>query len=178
VNLNLPVEIISIILPFAALFSKPVWSHVQILLVGAILVTGKRTMTSVLAAVGKGSLPIHMITRLRLDAALYQPAPARLPGTMGRPRLKGKRLPNLEKVLVNPNTQWEKITLKRWYGEAERTVEICTGVAVWYHTGLPIVPIRWVLSNSKFKIQNSKWGNSRLAGIVACDYMQIKCVTA
>lgn len=64
---------------------------------------------------------------------------------MGRPRLKGKRLPNLEKVLVNPNTQWEKITLNRWYGEGERTVEIYTGVAVWYHTGLPVVPIRWVL---------------------------------
>lgn len=64
---------------------------------------------------------------------------------MGRPRLKGKRLPNLEKVLVNPNTQWEKITLKRWYGEGERIVDICTGVAVWYHTGLLVVPIRWVL---------------------------------
>ncbi len=98
-----------------------------------------------LAAVGKRSLPIHMITRLRLDAALYQPAPPRVPGTMGRPRLKGTRLPNLEKVLVNPNTPWEIITLKRWYGEGERTVKICTGVAVWYHTGLPVVPIRWVL---------------------------------
>ena len=64
---------------------------------------------------------------------------------MGRPRLKGERLPNLEKVLVNPNTQWEKITLNRWYGEGERTVEIYTGVAVWYHTGLPVVSIRWVL---------------------------------
>lgn len=38
--------------------------------------------------------PIHAITRLRLDAALYQPAPPRKPRQMGRPRLKGKRLPN------------------------------------------------------------------------------------
>lgn len=52
VNLNLPVEIVSIILPFAALFSKPVWNHAQILLVGAILATGKRTITSVLAVMG------------------------------------------------------------------------------------------------------------------------------
>jgi hypothetical protein len=35
--------------------------------------------------------------------------------------------------------------VNRWYGEGERTVEVCTGVAVWYHTGLPVVPIRWVL---------------------------------
>ena len=38
-----------------------------------------------LAAVSQRDLPIHMITRLRLDAALYTPAPLRLPGTMGRP---------------------------------------------------------------------------------------------
>ena len=36
---------------------------------------------------------VAMITRLRLDAALYEPAPLRPPGTMGRPRLKGARLP-------------------------------------------------------------------------------------
>lgn len=35
------------------------------------------------------------ITRLRLDAALYEPAPPRRPGTVGRPRTKGARLPNL-----------------------------------------------------------------------------------
>ena len=97
-----------------------------------------------------------MITRLRLDAALYEAAPSRLPGTMGRPRLKGKRLPNLEQVLINPQTQWSKATLSNWYGEAERPVEIVTGLAVWYHTGLPVVPIRWVLIRdplSKFRPQ-------------------------
>src|SRR5215218_3556903 len=35
------------------------------------------------------------VTRLRLDAALYEPAPPRRPGTVGRPRTKGARLPNL-----------------------------------------------------------------------------------
>lgn len=32
-----------------------------------------------------------------------------------------------------------------WYGQGPRTVELSTGTAVWYHTGLPVVPIRWVL---------------------------------
>src|SRR5215207_1346581 len=36
--------------------------------------------------------PITFITRLRLDAALYEPAPPRRPGQIGRPRLKGERL--------------------------------------------------------------------------------------
>jgi hypothetical protein len=31
--------------------------------------------------------PIAFLTRLRLDAALYEPAPPRYPGQMGRPRL-------------------------------------------------------------------------------------------
>ena len=33
--------------------------------------------------------PVAFITRLRLDAALYAPAPPRQPGRMGRPRMKG-----------------------------------------------------------------------------------------
>ena len=37
--------------------------------------------------------PVYMITQLRLDAALYEPAPERTAKTMGRPRKKGKRLP-------------------------------------------------------------------------------------
>ncbi len=109
-----------------------------------------------LAAVSQRRLPIHMITRLRLDAALYEPAPPSQPRQMGRPRLKGARLPNLEQVLVNPETHWQLLTLKRWYSENQRSVEICTGTAVWYHTGLPIVPIRWVLVRDpleKFKSQ-------------------------
>jgi hypothetical protein len=99
---------------------------------------------------------VSMITRLRLDAALYEPAPPRTSATMGRPRLKGKRLPNLEQVLIDTNTDWSKITLANWYGETERTVEITTGLAVWYHTGLPVVPIRWILVRDplgKFKSQ-------------------------
>jgi hypothetical protein len=38
--------------------------------------------------------PICMITRFRLDAALYEPAQP-TPGKIGRPRKKGKRLPTL-----------------------------------------------------------------------------------
>jgi hypothetical protein len=38
-----------------------------------------------------------LIVRLRLDAALYKPAPKRKPGTKGRPRKKGERLPTLSR---------------------------------------------------------------------------------
>jgi len=88
---------------------------------------------------------VTFITRLRLDAALYDPAPLRRAGQMGRPRLKGERLPNLAVVAEDPSTTWTPTTVDDWYGGGERTVEVASGTAVWYSTGLPAVPIRWVL---------------------------------
>src|SRR4051812_24588110 len=89
--------------------------------------------------------PITFITRLRIDAALYEPAPPRKPRQMGRPRLKGPRLPNLSAVLEDPQTTWRTITVSGWYGGGERAVEIVSETAIWHSTGLPAVPVRWVL---------------------------------
>jgi hypothetical protein len=89
--------------------------------------------------------PIAFITRLRLDAALYEPAPPRRQGQIGRPRLKGERLPNLSDVAQDPSTVWKSTKIANWYGSEDRTVEIASATAVWYSTGLFAVPIRWVL---------------------------------
>jgi hypothetical protein len=89
--------------------------------------------------------PITFITRLRLDAALYEPAPPRKAGQIGRPRLKGERLPNLSEVAEDPATVWKLTTIANWYGSGERMVEIASATAVWYSTGLFAVPVRWVL---------------------------------
>jgi hypothetical protein len=91
------------------------------------------------------SEPITFITRLRLDAALYEPAPPRHSGQIGRPRLKGDRLPNLSVLAQDPTTEWAPITLNDWYGNSKRTIEIVSGTALWYSTGVPAVPLRWVL---------------------------------
>ena len=89
--------------------------------------------------------PIAFITRLRLDAALYEPAPPRRQGQIGRPRIKGERLPNLSEVAQDPTTVWESTKIANWYGSEDRTVQIASETAVWYSTGLPAVPVRWVL---------------------------------
>ena len=88
---------------------------------------------------------VTMVTRLRLDAALYEPTPVRVPGTRGRPRLVGDPLPRLQQVLAAANTQWEAITLAYWYGHMQKQLDVVTGTAVWYHGGAPAVPLRWVL---------------------------------
>ena len=64
---------------------------------------------------------------------------------MGRPRLKGERLPNLAVVAEDPSTTWTPATVEDWYGGGERTVEVASATAVWYSTGLPAVAIRWVV---------------------------------
>ena len=98
-----------------------------------------------LAACQSWSRPVTVITRLRLDAALYTPAPPRQRGQRGRPRLKGQRLPTLAAVAADPQTDWTPVTVAHWYGRGERAIEVASATAVWYHTGLPPVPLRWVL---------------------------------
>jgi hypothetical protein len=100
--------------------------------------------------------PIGMIVRFRMDAALYEPAQYH-PGQMGRPPKKGKRLPILEKVAEDPQTHWKPLHVQEWYGEKKRTIEIISGTAVWYHSGKPAVPIRWVIvrdPHKKFQTQS------------------------
>jgi hypothetical protein len=89
--------------------------------------------------------PICLITRFRLDAALYCPAPPRKADQVGRPRKKGTRLPTLEQVLADPKTAWKPVEVADWYGQGQRRVEIVSETAVWFHNGLPALPIRWVL---------------------------------
>lgn len=88
--------------------------------------------------------PIAVITRLRLDAALYTPKPREKKGKRGRKRKKGIRLPTPQAFIDHPKTHWQQMTV-RWYGGISRSIEIATGFCVWYHVGKPVVPIRWVL---------------------------------
>jgi hypothetical protein len=67
---------------------------------------------------------ITFSTRLRLGAALYEPAPPRYPGKIGKPRLKGKRLANLSVIVEAPSTLWRIVTLADWYEKEECTVEV------------------------------------------------------
>ena len=95
-----------------------------------------------LASVSK---KVCMITRLRLDAALYAvPSPPK-PGTRGRPRRKGARLPSLQAVLEDPATVWRSACIERWYSQGTKAVEIVSGTALWVHSGLPAVALRWVV---------------------------------
>jgi hypothetical protein len=89
-------------------------------------------------------LHVTLIVPLRLDAALFAPAPQPRRPQTGRPRLKGRRLPTLAERLQSRQPRWQRLRVN-WYGRGLLTVEVATGTAIWYHSGKVPVPIRWVL---------------------------------
>lgn len=92
---------------------------------------------------------VSFITRLRLDAALYDEVPARQSGKRGRSRLKGERQPTLKARLIDGATAWQQVTIDKWYNEKDRQVEVATDTALWYHSGMEPVVVRWVLIKDK-----------------------------
>jgi hypothetical protein len=53
----LPEMIIAVLAPFAELFSATVWGHAQVLVIGALLCQGPRTVAAVLRVMGLGQEP-------------------------------------------------------------------------------------------------------------------------
>ena len=72
--------------------------------------------------------PVTLIARLRLDAALYAPAPPRQPSQNGRPPLKA--------LLDQPQVTWARAAVARYDGTT-RMVELTSQTAVWYRSGKP-----------------------------------------
>ena len=113
--------------------------------------------------------PVTLIARLRLDAALYAPAPARQPGQNGRPALKGPRRPPLKMLLGLADVTWNSVEVA-WYDGATRIVELTSQTAVWYRSGKPPVTIRWVLIRDP---QNTFESQALLCTYPAADPTQI-----
>ncbi|CAA9242024.1 MAG: Mobile element protein [uncultured Acetobacteraceae bacterium] len=89
---------------------------------------------------------VCVVARLRLDARLFDPPPPGTPRTIGRPRVVGTQRPTLAQRLHRPDTPWCRLEVGGWCGGGgHRLVEAASGTAVWHHTGLPTVPVRWVL---------------------------------
>jgi hypothetical protein len=51
--LSLPITFTSVIWVFAPVFSRLVWQHVKVLMTGAILAPGKRTVTAMFQIMGR-----------------------------------------------------------------------------------------------------------------------------
>jgi len=104
---------------------------------------------------------VRLIAPLRMDAALYAPAPARAAGTNGRPRVKGERLPQIKEVVKDHLTLWQSVTL-HWYDGTARQLEVSSGTGGWYRIGQAVLPIRWVIvRDPKGKLETRAYFSTR-----------------
>ncbi len=85
-----------------------------------------------------------LISRLRLDAALYDFAPTPTKGQRGRHREKGKRVTSLKELAKDMTQVWSEAVIN-WYGGDKETVRLLSGINLWYSPGEKPLPIRWVL---------------------------------
>ena len=71
--LTLPDAIVSLLSPFAPMFQARTWSKVRVLLVGAVLATRKRTITSALRVMGLSDEPGFARYHHVLNRAVWSP---------------------------------------------------------------------------------------------------------
>jgi hypothetical protein len=90
------------------------------------------------------ALPVTYVSRLRLDAALYDAPLPQAAGKRGPKPKKGIRQPSVSARVTDPTTVWEPVTIA-WYGGRQRAVDLATGTALWYTPGYDPLPLRWVL---------------------------------
>jgi hypothetical protein len=84
---------------------------------------------------------VEVVSRLRLDAALWAPAPERRPGQQGRPRRRGMRLPTPQQVAARCR-HWQALPVTI-YGRTV-TTQVRTVRARWY-AALRAPPVQLVL---------------------------------
>src|SRR5919106_1426384 len=74
--LSLPIAFSSAIGVFAPVFSRPVWQHVKVLLTGAVLAPGQRTVTAILRIMGHSAAPDFQTYHRVLNRAVWSPLTA------------------------------------------------------------------------------------------------------
>src|SRR5215216_1431983 len=74
--LALPITFTRAIGVFAPVFSRPVWQHVQVLLTGAVLAPGKRTVTAILQIMGRSAASNFQTYHRGLNRAVWSPLTA------------------------------------------------------------------------------------------------------
>ena len=87
---------------------------------------------------------MRLISRLVLNAQLYDPVPPRPASTPGVKPSKGPRQPKLSERLTDSMTVWKTCEVT-WYGQRTATIELATGTALWHTDGSAPLPLRWVL---------------------------------
>jgi DDE superfamily endonuclease len=85
---------------------------------------------------------LTLVSKVYGAAALSEPPPPRTPTTLGRPRVKGRKLLSPKEVVAQ-TTQRPCLTVA-WDGGAARNIAVVTGTGDWYRIGEALGEVRWV----------------------------------
>ena len=87
---------------------------------------------------------VTLVSRLRLDAALFEDIAVSGEKRRGRKPVKGTKIATLKQQLKDGKIQWQECKVA-WYGRILKTVKLSTGVNLWYKSGEKPLKIRWVI---------------------------------
>jgi hypothetical protein len=87
---------------------------------------------------------VTLVSRLKMNARLFDFPPEKVPGKRGRMPLKGKRLMNFKQMLSLENLPWKDVEIIGYSG-IKRRVAYVSATCMWGADGSTPIPMRWVL---------------------------------
>ena len=89
-------------------------------------------------------LGVALVSRLKMNAQLFDFPPEKIPGKRGRTALKGVRLKNFKQMLSLEGLPWKELEVTGYNG-VKRIVRFISNTCMWGADGAMPIPIRWVL---------------------------------
>ena len=89
-------------------------------------------------------LKISLITRLKMNARLYDFPLIDEPSKRGRKKTKGEKLFSFREMIGMPDLGWKEIIVEG-YGKKKKGLKYISNISLWGVDGFHPVPIRWVL---------------------------------
>jgi hypothetical protein len=89
-------------------------------------------------------LKIALITRLKMNARLYDLPPIHEPGKRGRKKTKGAKLFSFREMIGIADLGWKEIIVEG-YGREKKRLKYISSNSLWGVDGFHPVPIKWVL---------------------------------
>lgn len=88
---------------------------------------------------------VTLVSRLRGDAALYDPPAVPPPGRRGRKPKRGPRQPTPAARAADPGAAWGEAEVA-WYGGRRKAMRVLTGAGLWRAPGVGPVPVAYVVA--------------------------------
>ena len=122
---------------------------------------------------------VHLLSHVHAKGALYEPPPPRVPGTKGRARKKGRRLPGMAEWAADQKLPWKELVFNQFGLHA--TLAVKTQKALYYKAGggrlLTIVLTRDLEGkrpDQMFYCTNLDWDARQILSAYACRWA-IEC---